>query len=174
MLFINLKVLLAERNIRITQLSKDTGISRTTITALCNNTSQGIQFDTLNKICNYLRITPQDFFLYAPYDYWLASIDLSGKNICVCEFEIVSAAKRQRTYVMANIDHSEKGTIYIGFSLPEPEGDEDTINENTTFENFYNNLPIPIKTEFENKTIAEILIKLGISHDVQVVDQWAI
>lgn len=64
----NLPVLLAERGLKITKVSNDTGISRTTLTALNNNHSQGIQFDTLNKICNYLKINPGELFLYVPFD----------------------------------------------------------------------------------------------------------
>lgn len=65
----NLAVLLAERNLKITRVSRDTGISRTTLTALCNDYTGGIKFDTLNVLCKYLKITPQEFFNYSPYDY---------------------------------------------------------------------------------------------------------
>lgn len=65
----NLAVLLAERNLKITRVSRDTGISRTTLTALCNDYTGGIKFDTLNVLCKYLKVTPQDFFNYLPYDY---------------------------------------------------------------------------------------------------------
>lgn len=69
MLKCNLAVLLAERKLKISKVSKDTGISRTTLTALSSNQSQGIQFDTLNNLCSYLRITPSDFFCYAPFEF---------------------------------------------------------------------------------------------------------
>ena len=67
MLKSNLKVLLAERNISITQVSNDTGISRTTLTSLMS-VAKGIQFETMNTLCNYLKITPSDLFIYVPYD----------------------------------------------------------------------------------------------------------
>ena len=65
----NLAVLLAERNLKITKVSRDTGISRTTLTALCYDHSGGIKFDTLNTLCKYLGITPAEFFSYSQYDY---------------------------------------------------------------------------------------------------------
>lgn len=65
----NLSVLLAERGLKITTVSKDTGISRTTLTALCNDYSGGIKFDTLDTLCEYLDIEPKDFFNYTPYRY---------------------------------------------------------------------------------------------------------
>jgi len=64
----NLSVLLAERNLKSSKVSKDTGISRTTITSLIYNHSQGIQFDTINTLCNYLKITPGELFEYLPFD----------------------------------------------------------------------------------------------------------
>lgn len=69
MLKCNLAVLLAERKLKISKVAADTGISRTTLTALSSNQSQGIQFDTLNTICSYLRVTPSEFFCYAPFNF---------------------------------------------------------------------------------------------------------
>lgn len=68
MLRCNLAILLAERNIKITKVSKDTGISRTTLTSLSSNASQGIQFETLNTLCQYLNIQPSALLNYVPYD----------------------------------------------------------------------------------------------------------
>ena len=68
MLKCNLAVLLAERKLKISKVATDTGISRTTLTALSSNQSQGIQFDTLNTLCSYLRVTPAEFFCYAPFE----------------------------------------------------------------------------------------------------------
>ncbi len=67
MIFSNLKVLLAQRDISISKIATDTGISRTTLTALCSNKSMGIQFDTLDTICSYLNVFPSDVILFSPY-----------------------------------------------------------------------------------------------------------
>lgn len=64
----NLKIILAGSNIRITRVFNDTGISRTTLTALSEGHSKGIQFDTINILCRYLKIEPKDLFIYAPID----------------------------------------------------------------------------------------------------------
>ncbi len=83
MLKCRLAVLLAERNLKITKVSKDTGISRTTLTSLANNFSQGIQFDTLNTLCSYLRTTPRDFFCYVPFEVEILANYLESKDIKV-------------------------------------------------------------------------------------------
>lgn len=65
----NFNLLMAERLLKITRISNDTGISRTTLTALSQETSKGVQLDTLNTLCNYFNITPSDFFDYIPYEF---------------------------------------------------------------------------------------------------------
>lgn len=65
----NLAVLLAERNIKISDLARKTGISRTTITALFYNQSKGIQFDTFDTLCTFLKVTPNDLFTQELFEY---------------------------------------------------------------------------------------------------------
>ena len=67
MITTNLKILLAERNLTISKVCDDTGISRTTLTALCSNKSKGVQFDTLDTLCNYLNVLPEDILTFSPY-----------------------------------------------------------------------------------------------------------
>lgn len=68
MIKFNLSVLLAERGININKVHKDTGLSRITLSSISNNNGQGIQLDTINKLCQYLKITPGELFLYVPFD----------------------------------------------------------------------------------------------------------
>lgn len=74
----NLAVLLAERNLKISKVSADTGISRTTLTALCNDYTGGIKFETLDVLCKYLNTDPSDFFNYTAYDYEIEVRDGEG------------------------------------------------------------------------------------------------
>lgn len=68
MLIPNLSVLLAERRLTLTKVAQDTGLSRTTLTALTTRSAKGIQFDTLNRLCQYLKVTPDALFVYRPFD----------------------------------------------------------------------------------------------------------
>ncbi|HEC2161364.1 TPA: helix-turn-helix transcriptional regulator, partial [Staphylococcus delphini] len=72
----NLAILMAERGLKIADLYEETGISKTTLMSLSENTGKGVQFDTIDKLCNYLGVTPADFFDYAPY-----IIDLKDSTI---------------------------------------------------------------------------------------------
>ena len=122
----NLSVLLAERNLKITKVSNDTGISRTTLTALNNNSSQGVQFETLNKLCNYLNITPDKLFLYTPYDIEINIIKVSdmeitskiekGKNIDF-ELNIKSNKKNISCHLIASVYFTHNNFI-LEYSIP--------------------------------------------------------
>lgn len=45
---------LAERAIRVSTVSRETGISRSTLTGLYYGMSKFVSFSTLEKLCNYL------------------------------------------------------------------------------------------------------------------------
>ena len=66
MIINKLNLLLAERFIKASKLSKDTGIAQSTISKIVNNSTSQIDYSTLDKICRYLNITPSNFFEYDP------------------------------------------------------------------------------------------------------------
>jgi len=60
MIEIKLKEILNEQGKTMTWLHDKTGISKNTLSLMTKNSSKGIQFDTLEKICTALKITPND------------------------------------------------------------------------------------------------------------------
>lgn len=68
MLICTLSSLLASRALKITKVSKDTGISRTTLTALAMGHAKGVQYDTLNALCMYLKVSPERILAFWPAD----------------------------------------------------------------------------------------------------------
>ncbi|MFK5276156.1 helix-turn-helix domain-containing protein, partial [Lactococcus lactis] len=58
-----------ERNVRANRLAVETGIAPSTLTRINNNRSSQIDYETLNSICNFFKITPNDFFDYSPFDF---------------------------------------------------------------------------------------------------------
>lgn len=68
----NLAVLLAERGMRISKVAEQTGISRTTLTALSYNHCVGVQFDTINALCHCLGVSPGDLISFFPADFKLS------------------------------------------------------------------------------------------------------
>jgi DNA-binding Xre family transcriptional regulator len=56
----NLAVLLAERGLKMADVINDTSLSKTAVRGLYYNESKGIQFETLETICDYLNVSPDD------------------------------------------------------------------------------------------------------------------
>lgn len=64
----NLAKLMIDRGITATQLFNDTGIARSTISKISNNKTDKINIQTIDKLCNYLMVSPADFFDYIPFE----------------------------------------------------------------------------------------------------------
>lgn len=63
-----LSTLLAERSLTASKLANDTGIAKSTLSKITTNSSGKIDYSTINTLCNYLKVTPADFFEYSPLD----------------------------------------------------------------------------------------------------------
>lgn len=62
MLVNHFSAILGARRIKITDISRETGISRTTLTALYYDKGKAISFDVLDKVYRYLDVQPGDLF----------------------------------------------------------------------------------------------------------------
>ncbi len=60
----NLSKIMGEKRMKITELSKVSGISRTTLTNIYYDRAGGIKFDTINKICKSLGCKIEDIFVF--------------------------------------------------------------------------------------------------------------
>lgn len=104
MILCNLNVLLAKRQLKISRVYNDTGISRSTLTALASGEPKGIQFDTINTLCKYLKITPSDLFLYSPIDINITLGDV------ICHHSLNSFYDVQEVKL--------QGSIFLNFDTP--------------------------------------------------------
>lgn len=147
----NLAVLLAERGLKIADVYNDTGISKTTLMALSENKGKGIQFETIDKLCNYLNISPQDFFVYSPFlvEYIENENGLflkltSGEKInnFYFNFDMYKESELDfSTKMIFSNNPSKKYDFYLVVSI-EDGGDE--------LKKIYNNLNIIFKRELVN------------------------
>ncbi|HHB0322009.1 MULTISPECIES: helix-turn-helix domain-containing protein [Staphylococcus] len=78
MIKIRLKEIMENRGLKISDLNEATGISRNSLSLLINGKSQGIQFDTLEKLVKALNIEPHDLFIRT-FNY--LCIDIKNKTI---------------------------------------------------------------------------------------------
>lgn len=68
MILCNLPVLLAERRLRVADLVRMSGISKSTLHRIYNDETTRIEFETLSKLCEVLEVTPGDILKYVPDD----------------------------------------------------------------------------------------------------------
>lgn len=61
-----LSIILGEQRMRVSELSKLTGISQNALNKIYHNKTKGVDFDTLNKLCNILRCNSQELFEFIP------------------------------------------------------------------------------------------------------------
>ena len=66
MILCNLPVLLAERRMKVSDLIRMTGISKSTMHKIYNEQTSRIDFETMDKICEALDIGVGDLFTYVP------------------------------------------------------------------------------------------------------------
>lgn len=68
MIVCNLPVLLAERRLKVADVVRATGMSKTTLHKLYNGQSTRIDFETLEKLCALLGVGVGDILIYTEKD----------------------------------------------------------------------------------------------------------
>ena len=71
MILCNLAAIMGERRLKISKVAADTGISRTTLTALYYDSGKGVQFETANLLCIYFGITMGELFTTLRFDLFV-------------------------------------------------------------------------------------------------------
>ncbi len=61
-----LAFLLAEKKLKIADVSRDTGLNRSTLTAMYYETTQRIDLESVNALCRYFGCKVDDLFVYVP------------------------------------------------------------------------------------------------------------
>lgn len=180
----NLAVLLAERNLKITKVSKDTGISRTTLTSLSNNYSQGIQFETINTLCNYLRIHPEQLISYIPIDIDLHfnSFEYSYNELnFIIDLFISEKGKKYNCSfpVVCYLDYdfdNKVDSFDICLELFIDDEDDDVKLENSIIINSFKKLPITFLNDIKDKIIEEVIYYIGnekgVSEHATIAFSW--
>lgn len=176
MLKCNLAILLAERKLRISKVSEDTGISRTTLTSLSNNYSQGIQLDTLNKLCLYLQVSPDRLFAYIPFDYRVSVSREGGDAFRISmTFTSKGGAKTADLFAQVSADYDIEPSdeddphsvpvkmltnVRIVLDLYPPDGDLSVEEENQLLIRYLSTMPAIFKTDVEDTVTATICADL--------------
>ena len=65
---VRLSVMLAERSVKSKDLAEYVGITEANLSLLKQGKVKGVRFETLDRICAYLRCQPGDLLRYEPGD----------------------------------------------------------------------------------------------------------
>lgn len=174
----NLSVLMAERGLKISRVASDTKLSRTTLTALANNYSQGIQLDTLNTLCMYLNTTPEKLITFYPVDFKIVSFLLQGAlDYYHMTFEMVlNIIKLKRSVTCPVLVNAE---CFYDDNCPcfnitvSPVWPEDTETNETTelLSQELSSIPVPFKSDLENSIFKEICTE-WLDHNEPVLNSF--
>ena len=69
MIVSKLSQVLFERQLKISDVARETGITRPTLTSLYSGKSKGINFDTLDKLCKFFSLTPNELFAFYDFEF---------------------------------------------------------------------------------------------------------
>ena len=116
MLRCNLAVLLAKQQLTIEKVSQDTGIPPATLTALADNTSRGIPFDTLNKLCMYLKIAPDQLISFVPIDIDVLGCSIKGQT-ATAEFRVTKGTQARTYYLKGLVIPDDEPSIFNSLIL---------------------------------------------------------
>lgn len=66
MIISRLPIILAERKLRVADVVRATGMSKSTLHKLYNEESSRIDFNTIDQLCEFLDVQVGDLFVYKP------------------------------------------------------------------------------------------------------------
>ncbi|MBD3726236.1 MAG: helix-turn-helix transcriptional regulator [Moraxella osloensis] len=66
MIMNRLPLVLAQRRLKVADAVRETGISKTTLHKIYNDQSTRIDFETIDKLCEYLDVQVNELFEYVP------------------------------------------------------------------------------------------------------------
>lgn len=147
MLANRLKILLAERDLTIKDTVDKTGISRNTLSNIVNNPYANVSTTNVNKLCNFLDVTPGDFYDYFPWDFSCGYVlhknlsELRKSEVLDCEAAYYSITAESASRSLSSlyslnfhIDPTKKNTfnnsaLIIGITDPDTDSIEKLYGE---------------------------------------------
>lgn len=159
MLKSNLAVLMAQRGLKIADVYEKTGISKTTLMALADNKSKGVQFETIDKLCNFFNVPIEQFFIYSPFliefshtkgDEGIYVNVTSGEKTEGFYFAYYSWSSKEKSYETFG-NHNKKADYYIELGL-------ENLNSNSDFTTIYSSLDV-----WFQKVVTDSLLEFAIN-----------
>lgn len=89
----NLAVLLAERELKMSDVVKNTSLAKNTVRSLYYNSAKGIQFETLETLCDYLSCDIEDLFKKVTFELDIEEV----RKISETDYEIDILFKKEKS-----------------------------------------------------------------------------
>ena len=125
-----LNELMKIKKVRVKDLNEQLGLSNAAILKIRENTALQIRYDTLDKLCKFFNVTPNEFFEYTPLDIIinLFTLDEAKKikeadkrpnEFATLEFPesvlIISANQTEYYYLVEHCEYMPDTLFYISF-----------------------------------------------------------
>ncbi|WP_084676326.1 helix-turn-helix domain-containing protein [Carnobacterium pleistocenium] len=112
MIKLNLDSIMKEKNLSISDISKDTGIARSTLTPIVKNPDdvKSVRFDTLDKLCGYLDVDLSDLLIYSPNKTGMKLIKMwisKNREFGIFEIKRITTFSEKSAFVSFGIGHSD-------------------------------------------------------------------
>lgn len=177
----NLKKLMKEKNVTIADLHRTLGISRPTLTKMANNETDGIRYDTINKLCKFFKISPNELLVFVPFDKFECTVNPT-KSIKLDLIRVEKEDVRQLTdlgkeldmalsfdentfsYISSEVKYFPKKLLYVAFELQ----NEDKAKEKEFFK-FVRRIDSRLNEQVKRKTVDCIREALMLDYSVNVV-----
>lgn len=157
--FSNLRVVMAMRNVSIKDINENTTLSRTTISNLVNNNATGIQYDTLAQLCEYLNCSVGDILTYSLIEVLSISLEDTDKEIPTQQDEKFEWYKEKDFHLSAILFNGEVN-LQTGALLKVQEGYHDKERKNIIHGIFFDSkLHNRISQFFSSSIIADEFIE---------------
>lgn len=165
MLANQLGVLLAQRQLTIKQVVEDLEISRSALSNMVNNPKANISTVNIDKLCNYLGVSPSNFFIYAPYSFefysnFILDKDTKAEDDHAYVF-VTSTYKRTETnfsyevyvrttdYDVSYSDVPGKYDLYVSIADEDP--------DDNSLKTIYEELPVAFQNDLSSKLVNEMI-----------------
>lgn len=114
----NLWKILKNKGYTISKLSNKTGIGRTTLTSLTHNVGNGIQFETLEKLCAELKITPNDLLIPTTFNMLIRLDPIQTDTPGEIEFKsVLNNETRLRIGILIDTEKVDKSSLSVNVSI---------------------------------------------------------
>jgi Predicted transcriptional regulator len=152
-----------------TRIYAETNISRSTLSGLSKNSTKMIQIDTLNSLCNFLEITPSEFFSYTPLEFKVKTVLSGGGFYCkednfgLWNLKSLTDVTNGTIYAFAYIKNEKKKVFELPIQSRILEKYPNTISTTIAKDDGYNSLKSFIQMN-KSLTLVAKYINLYMNH----------